>query len=372
MPQGDYKVLVINPGSTSTKFALYVNESAELTRNIRHLDQELASFQGRPILDQLEFRSSLIEHEISEAGFSLAEIHAVAGRGGLLHPLASGIYGVNDAMLEELKEARRGEHASNLGAYLAHRIARQIGVEAYVVDPVSVDEWPDRARLSGMALLERRSLAHALNIKAVARRYASEHGASYEQLRLIVVHLGSGVSVTAHENGRMIEALDASEESPFSAERAGGVPARQLVRLCFSGKYTFKQMDDMLCRQGGIFSYLGTTDLLEVERRIAAGDAKASLVFEAMVYQNVKEIGAMAAVLRGRVDAILLTGGMARSKKLVGDIEHDVSWIAPVVVYPGEDELQALAEGVLRVLRCEELPREFHPEQIAMATEKYG
>jgi butyrate kinase len=220
-----------------------------------------------------------------------------------------------------------------------------------------------------MALLERRCLAHSLNIKAIARRYASEHGTSYEQLRLIVVHLGGGISVTAHENGRMIESLNADEDSPFSTERAGGVPARQLVRLCFSGKYTFKQIDDMLCRKGGLFSYLGTTDLIEVERRIAASDAKAALVFEAMVYQNVKEIGAMAAVLRGHVDAILLTGGMARSKKLVGDIEQGVSWIAPVVVYPGEDELQALAEGVLRVLRCEELPCEFNPEPelVAMA-----
>ena len=368
MPQNEYKVLVINPGSTSTKFALFVNEHPELTRNIRHNDEELAAFKGRPILDQLEFRTSVIEHEISEAGFSLTGIHAVAGRGGLLHPLASGTYAVNDTMLEELKAARCGEHASNLGAYLAHRIARQIGVEAYVVDPVSVCEWPDRARLSGMALLERRCLAHCLNLKATARRYASEHGTSYEKLRLIVVHLGGGVSITAHEYGRMIEALNADEDSAFSAERAGGLPVRQLIGLCYSGKYTLKQMDDMLCRQGGLFSYLGTTDLIEIERRIAAGDAKAALVFEAMVYQEVKEIGAMAAVLRGRVDAILLTGGMAHSKKLVGDIERDVNWIAPVFVYPGEDELKALAEGVLRVLRCEELACEFNPEpELVMA-----
>jgi butyrate kinase len=351
---GEFRILAINPGSTSTKMALYVDERAEFVKNIRHSDEEMAQFHGRPILDQQQFRSAQIEAALREAGHSVGELHAVVGRGGLLPALPSGTYVVNEEMLEELRRARRGEHAANLGAFLAYDIAQKSGTQAYVVDPVSVDEWPECARRSGSALLERQCLSHALNSKAVAKRYACERGEPYESLRLIVAHLGSGISVSAHANGRMVDVTNSREEGAFSTERAGGVPAMQLVELCFSGKYTHKQVEGLLFREGGLYSYLGTKDLVEVERRIACGEAKAKTVFSAMVYQIAKEIGAMAAVLRGRVNAVLFTGGMAHSQRLVSLLSESVSWIAPITVYPGEDELQALMEGALRVLRHEE------------------
>ncbi len=363
MPPGPLKILVINPGSTSTKFAVYVDERAEFVANLPHADAELEQFRGRPVLDQQPFRAALIERELKRAGYALKDLDATAGRGGLLPPLVSGTYRVNQVMIDDLRAAERGEHASNLGAVLAVEIAQHAGVEAYVVDPVSVDEWSERARLSGSALLERYCLSHALNTKAVSKRFAREAGRPYEQLRLIVAHVGSGVSVSAHEDGRMIDGTNTREDGPFSGDRAGGVPCTKLVELCFSGKYTRKQVEAMLFGEGGLYSYLGTKDLREVERRIAAGDSRAALVFDAMVYQIAKEIGAMAAVLKGRVDAVLLTGGMAKSEKLVNELRPSVEWIAPLVVYPGEDELQALAEGVLRVLRGEEQAREFKPQR---------
>ena len=330
----------------------------------------MEQFRGWRILDQLQFRSSQIEAALSDAKHSLRELHAVVGRGGLLPPVESGTYLVNEEMLEELREARRGEHASNLGAVLAYSIARQAGVRAFVVDPVSVDEWPEHARLSGSVLLQRQCLSHALNTKAVAKRYARERGKSYLALRLIVAHLGSGISVSAHEGGRMVDVTNSREEGAFSTERAGGVPAMQLVELCFSGRHTQKQAEELLFRDGGLYSYLGTRDLMEVEQRIRAGDASAKVVFEAMVYQVGKEVGAMAAVLHGRVDAVLLTGGMAHSKRLVSALTEYVDWIAPVTIYAGEDELQALVEGVLRVLRGEEEARSLaiQSESIAAAT----
>ena len=357
MAPAEFKILAINPGSTSTKFAVYANERSELVKNIRHSDTELESFRGRPILDQQEFRCSQIAAALSNARQNLRELDAVVGRGGLLPPLESGTYVVNEEMLEELRLARRGEHASNLGALLAHNVAQKAGVQAYIVDPVSVDEWPARARLSGTVLLERQCLSHALNSKAVAKRYAREYGKAYESLRLIVAHLGSGISVSAHEDGRMVDVTNSREEGAFSTERAGGVPAMQLVDLCFGGKYTQKQVEALLFRDGGLYSYLGTKDLVEVECRIQSGEARARDVFEGMIYQIGKEIGAMAAVLDGQVDAVLLTGGMAHSERLVSALDGYVSWIAPIRVYPGEDELQALTEGVLRVLRGEEQAR---------------
>ena len=231
----------------------------------------MAQFRGRAILDQQQFRSAQIEAVLSEAGHNVREVHAVVGRGGLLPPLASGTYVVNKEMLDELRTARRGEHAANLGAFLAHDIAQEAGAEAYVVDPVSVDEWPECVRLSGSALLKRQCLSHALNSKAVAKRYARERGERYESLRLIVAHLGSGISVSAHEDGLMVDVTNSREEGAFSTERAGAVPVMQLVNLCFSGQYTQQQVEDLLFRDGGLCSYLGTKDLMEVERRIAGG-----------------------------------------------------------------------------------------------------
>ncbi len=359
MQPDSFRIVAINPGSTSTKFGLYVDEHPQFTKNIRHSEAEMAQFRGRPIVDQQQFRCAQIDSALADSGHNVHELNAVVGRGGLLPPLPSGTYLVNEAMLDELRSAKRGEHASNLGAFLAHDMAQEAGGQAYVVNPVSVDEWPACARLSGSALLERQCLSHALNSKAVAKRYAREHGRPYESLRLIVAHMGSGISVSAHRDGCMIDVTNSREEGAFSAERAGGVPVMHLVDLCFSGKYTRKQVEGLLFREAGLYSYLGTKDLEEVERRITAGDAKAAIVYEAMVYQIAKEIGAMATVLSGAVDALLLTGGMAHSRRLVAALSERVGWIAPIVVYAGEDELQALTEGVLRVLRHEEQLRVF-------------
>jgi butyrate kinase len=359
LPPVEYRILAINPGSTSTKFGVFAGSQAVLVRNLRHSVAEMAPFRSRPVLDQEEFRREAVERELVAAGEGPSGFHAVAGRGGLLGPVPSGTYRVNQAMLDDLREARRGEHASNLGAVLARAMAARAGVGAFIVDPVSVEEWPEHARLSGLASIERQCFSHALNTKAVAKRYAREVGRSYSQLRLIVAHLGSGISISAHEGGRMIDVADAVSEGPFSAERAGKLPTIELLRLCFSGKYSHPQMEGLLRSGSGFYSYLGTKDLAEVEQRIDNGDGRAALVFEAMAYQIAKEIGAMATVLMGRVDGLLITGGMAHSTRLLQAVQAAAGWIAPVAVYPGEDELQALAEGVLRVLSGEEPAREY-------------
>jgi len=358
MAAGEFKILAINPGSTSTKFGLFVDDRPEKSWTLRHGNEDLLPFKGRPVLEQLNFRLAAIERELSSYG--VRTLSAVVGRGGLLPPLDSGTYLVDDAMLEYLRLAPRGEHASNLGAPLAHAIAAKAGTDAFIVDPVSVNERSAKARLSGLAQLERNGFCHALNSKATARRYAREQNRSYADLRLIVAHLGGGVCISAHEGGMMVDATDAQQEGPFSSERAGTVPVLQLARLCFDGRYDKQDVERMLIVEGGLSSYLGTTDLVEVERRIAGGDDKAALVFEALAYQIAKEIGAMAAALDGRVDAVLITGGMAHSKKLVGSVSKSAAWIAPVFVYPGEEELQALAEGALRVLCHEETAKKMN------------
>jgi len=347
------RVLVLNPGSTSTKFGVYARDGAELVRTIRHGQDELAGFRGQPMLAQLDYRAELIEQALAAAGYAADGFAAVAGRGGLLPPTACGTFLVDDAMVAELRLARRGEHASNLGALLALRFAQAARVNAYIVDPVTVDEWEPCARPTGSPLVQRTSVGHALNTKAVARRYAREQGRAYQTLRLIVAHLGSGITVSAHQDGRMIDS-NSIEEGPFGVDRSGGLPVRALVKLCFSGKYTQEQLDRHVFGDGGLFAYLGTRDLVEVERRIDAGDQEAARFFEAMVHQVCKEAGAMAAVLKGKVDAVLLTGGMAYSERVVTQLRGSLDWIAPIRVYPGEDELQALAEGVFRVLSGEE------------------
>lgn len=353
MTNENSRVLVLNPGSTSTKFGVYARDGAELVRTIRHGQEDLAGFRGQPMLAQLDYRAHLIDQALAAAGYAADGFAAVAGRGGFLPPAACGTYLVDDAMVEELRLARRGEHASNLGASLALRFAQAAGVNAFIVDPVTVDEWQECARLTGSPLVERTSIGHALNTKALARRYAREQGRTYQELRLIVAHLGSGITVSAHQDGRMIDS-NSIEEGPFGVDRSGGLPVRALIKLCFSGKYTQDQLDRHVFGDGGLSAYLGTRDLVEVERRIDAGDREAARIFEAMVYQIGKEAGAMAVALKGKVDAVLLTGGMAHSNKVVTLLRDALDWIAPIRIYPGEDELQALAEGVFRVLNGEE------------------
>ncbi len=346
------RILAVNPGATSTKFAVFDDEQPILQHSVEHHGSELQRFAR--VADQADFRLALITAALDAASIPLASLQAVVGRGGLLKPLSGGTYGVNRAMLDDLHAATRGEHASNLGAIIANALAQRLGIPAFIVDPVSVDEMEPEARLSGHPEIPRDSLSHALNSKAVARRAAADLGTSYGELNLLIAHLGSGISVTAHRRGRMIDVNNAQEEGPFSPDRCGGLPARKLVKLCFSGKYSEAEMAAQLMGKGGIFAYLGSRDLREVEARAASGDAQAELVFTAMAYQIAKEIGAMATVLRGAVDRIVITGGMAWSQRLVDEVSARVGFIAPVVLLPGEEELPALAAGALRVLRGEE------------------
>jgi butyrate kinase len=352
-PGSRNRVLAINPGSTSTKFGLYTRHGAEWVRTVRHGDEELRRFGDRPMVARLEYRAAMIAESLEEMGYRNNEVAGVAGRGGLLPPISCGTYLVDDAMVEELHLARRGEHASNLGALLALRFAQAANVDAYIVDPVTADEWQDCARLSGSPLIERSPIGHVLNTRAVARRYARERKMRYEDLRLIVAHMGSGITVSAHKLGRMIDS-NTIEEGPFGPDRTGGLPVRALIKLCYSGQFAQKEIDHRAFGNGGLYAYLGTRDLMEVERRVDAGDREAALVWDAMVYQIAKETGAMATVLQGSVDALVLTGGMAHSARLIERLRASLEWIAPITVYPGEDELQALAEGVFRVLDGEE------------------
>ena len=352
-------VLALNPGSTSTKVGVFRGDRLTFEETVHHEDAALAPFRGRPILDQLPLRLCALEAALVDHELDVAELDAAVGRGGLLPPLPSGTYGVSDAMLEALRRADRGEHASNLGAFLADRIARSAGCPAFVVDPVSVDEWEDVARLSGLAGLDRECLSHALNTKAVAKRFAAEMRRPYEALRLVVAHLGSGISISAHRDGRMVDVTNSREEGPFSVERAGTVPTVRLVRRVLRDGLSETEAERLLFREGGVHSYLGTRDLREVEARIDAGDPGARQVLESMLYQIRKEAGAMAAVLHGRLDAVLLTGGMTRSERFVSRLVRSLEWLGPVRVYPGEDELRALAEGARRVLTGRESARTY-------------
>ena len=361
VPHDSNRVLVINPGSTSTKFGVFTKGGPEWVTTVQHGDDEIEQFRGRSMLARTGYRAGVIERALVAAGYETRQFAAVGGRGGFLPPIACGTYLVDDAIIEELRAARRGEHASNLGAVLALRFAQAAGVNAYIVDPVTVDEWQDCARLSGSPLIERWCVGHALNIKAVARRFARESGRAYADLRLIVAHMGSGITVSAHRGGRMID-NNTPEEGPFGPDRTGSLPVRDLIKLCITGEHTERQLDHMVFGEGGLFAYLGTRDLKEIERRIDVGDQRAAAVFEAMIYQVAKETGAMAAVLQGRVDAVLLTGGMAHSERLVGKLRSYIEWIGPVTVYAGEDELQFIAECEFRVLYGEKQTKQ-HKEQ---------
>lgn len=344
--------LIINPGSTSTKVAIFSNNENLIQHNLNHSTEDLDKFEH--ITDQYEYRKNMIIEWMNQEGYSLDTLSAVVGRGGLLRPMPSGTYTVTPTMIEDLKVGIQGDHASNLGGIIARSIADAAGVEAYIVDPVAVDEFEPIARISGMPELIRKSLVHALNIKAIAHNVADEKGVKIEDLNLIVAHLGGGISIVPMRHGKIIDANNANEMGPMSPERTGGLPVGDLIKLCYSGKYNDKEMKTKIRGKGGLVAYLGTNDAREVLKKIEAGDQEAKLVFEAMGYQIAKEIGMCATVLHGKVDAVVLTGGVAYSKFLTDYIEEHVSFIAPVIVKPGEDEMKALNEGYLRVSTGEE------------------
>lgn len=352
-PIEDDLILTINPGSTSTKIAVFRNTKEIFLKNIKHTSEELADF--KQITDQYEFRKNIILKELEDASIPKNHIRIIVGRGGLVKPIKSGVYNVNEALIQDLKVGVLGQHASNLGGLIADDIARSIdGARAFIADPVVVDELDDIARISGHPLFERVSIFHALNQKAIARQHAKSVSQLYEALNLIVVHLGGGISIGAHCKGRVIDVNQALDgEGPFSPERSGTLPVGSLIDLCFSGKYTREEIRKMVTGQGGYVAYLGTNDAYEVEKRAAAGDEKAKLIQDAMAYQVAKEIGAMYTVLKGNVDAILLTGGIAYGKPFVDAVSERVRHLAPIYVYPGEDEMRALAMNGLMVLKGE-------------------
>ncbi len=351
------RVLVINPGSTSTKVALFAGEQPVARETLVHSPEELAACPY--IWDQFELRRSAISDFVQRCALDLKSLAAVAGRGGLLRGVEGGTYVVNKRMLADARANLQGEHVSNLGCALAFSIASQVGVNAYVTDPVSVDEFAPLARYSGHPLIERRALAHALSIHEVARRGAQGLGKPLSESNFVVAHLGGGISVAPVEGGRIVDVNDASSDGPFSPERTGGLPLQPFITLCFSGRYSEKEMRTLVMGRGGLLAYLGTSSAEEVERRIAGGDERAREVYQAMAYQIAKEIGAMATVLFGRLDGILLTGGLAHSTLLTDWIRERVQFLAPVSVFPGEFEMEAMAAGVLRVLRGEEPALEY-------------
>lgn len=353
-----YKLLIINPGSTSTKIAVYENEKEIFEQTLRHSSEEIGKFKH--ILDQKEFRTDVILNVLRENKLNIKEFDAIVGRGGLLKPIISGTYAVNDKMLKDLKDCIQGEHASNLGAIIAKDIANSIGKSAYIVDPVVVDELDEIARFSGLPELPRKSIFHALNQKAVAKRYAKENSKNYEDINVIVAHMGGGVSVGAHKYGKIVDVNNALDgDGAFSPERSGGVPVGDLIRMCFSGKYTREEILKKITGKGGFVAYLDTNDGRIVREAALKGDLKSKLIYEAMGYQVAKDIGAAAAVLCGNVDAIILTGGIAYEKLMVDIISKKVEFIAPITVYPGEDEMLALAQGVISVLNGEEEIKEY-------------
>ena len=347
------KILVINPGSTSTKIAVFDGENSIFEKTIRHNSGDITNYSK--IVDQFEFRVNLILKELEANNFNISDFNAISARGGLLHPIESGTYRVNDSMVKDLLESRYGEHASNLGAIIAKNLSDKYGIPAFIVDPVVVDEMKPIAKYSGLKGVERKPRWHALNQKAIARLVASDLGKKYEELNLIIAHLGGGISVAAHEKGKVVDVNNAlNGDGPFAPERAGGLPIVSLLDLCFSHKYTYEEMLKMLSGKGGLVSHLGTNSAMEVEEMINNGDAYAKLVYEAMAYQVAKSIGELSTVLSGNVDAIVLTGGLAKSEMLTNWVKERVLFISRVLIYPGEDEMKALALGVLRVIEGKE------------------
>lgn len=354
----DFLVLVLNPGSTSTKVAIYKNDQPLVSESMEHDKAEIEKYAR--IVDQYPMRKQVVLEFLARHKIDPNKLSAVVDRGGLLKPISSGTYRINQAMLDDLKQAKRGEHISNVGAFIAREIAQAAGCPAFIVDAVSVDEFSPLARVAGLAGIERKSLLHALNMRMAALQACRDLGRKLDKVNLIVAHLGGGISISPVDHGRFVDVNNANEGGPFSPERAGGVPCGALVQMCFSGQYSAEEIKKKLTRSGGLAAYLGTNKAHHVKDRVLAGDAKAEEVFRAMAYQVAKEIGACATVLKGRVDAIVVTGGVAFNQIFTDWVKERVAFISPkFLVYPGEDEMPALAAGALRVLRGEEEAREY-------------
>ena len=352
------KSLIINPGSTSTKIGVFEDETLLFEETLRHSTEEIAQYAS--IVDQKDFRKQIILDLLDKKNFDIKSLQVVVGRGGMLKPIPGGTYAVSDELLHDLKIGVQGQHASNLGGILAREIGDSIGVPSFIVDPVVVDELIPIARYSGVPELPRTSVFHALNQKAVAKRFAKEQGKAYDSLNLIVVHMGGGVSVGAHEKGNVIDVFNALDgDGAFSPERAGAVPSGALVKLCYSGKYTEKEVYKKIVGGGGFNAYLNTNDMRDVEKLVGSGDKNAEEIRDAFIFQVAKNIGSMSCVLKGKVDQIIMTGGIAYDKQVIAGLKERVGFIAPVTVYPGEDELLALAQGALRVLNKEEAAKEY-------------
>lgn len=352
------KSLIINPGSTSTKIGVFENETLLFEETLRHSTEEIAQYAT--IVDQKDFRKEIILNLLASKDFDIKSLDLVVGRGGMLKPIPGGTYAVSDELLHDLEIGKQGQHASNLGGILAREIGDSIGKPSFIVDPVVVDELEPASRYSGVPELPRTSVFHALNQKAVAKRYAKEIGKSYDELNLIVVHMGGGVSVGPHKHGKVVDIFNALDgDGAFSPERSGAVPVGQLVKMCFSGQYTEKEVYKKLVGNGGFNAYLGTNDMRDVEKMVDEGDAKAKEVRDAFIQQMSKNIGAMATLLNGKVDQIIVTGGIAYDKAVVAGLKERCEWIAPFTVYPGEDELLALAQGGLRVVTGAEKAMEY-------------
>lgn len=347
------KSLIINPGSTSTKIGVFEDETLLFEETLRHSTEEIAQYAS--IVDQKDFRKQIILDLLKKKDFDIKSLQVVVGRGGMLKPIPGGTYAVSDDLLEDLKIGKQGQHASNLGGILAREIGDSIGVPSYIVDPVVVDELMPISRYSGVPELPRTSVFHALNQKAVAKRYAKEQGKAYNSLNLIVVHMGGGVSVGAHAQGRVVDVFNALDgDGAFSPERAGAVPSGALIKMCFSGEYTEKEVYKKIVGNGGFNAYVGTNDMRDVEKLVNDGDKKAEEIRDAFIMQVAKDIGSMACVLKGKVDQIIVTGGIAYDKAVVDGLKERAEFIAPFTVYPGEDELLALTQGALRVMNGEE------------------
>ncbi len=341
------KVLVINPGSTSTKVAIFENDVNIVTNTLVHSTDELKKFEK--ISDQFDFRKDIVKKWLEEENYKPSDFEAVVGRGGMLRAMPSGTYKVTEKIKEDMRIGVQGQHASNLGGLIADYIAKEGGVDAFIVDPVSVDEISDVARISGMPDITRLSMGHALNVRAIAYAVAEELGKDFNDMNMVVCHIGGGISVIPIEKGKMIDTNNANAMGPFSPERTGTLPTGDLVKLCYSEKYTHKEMKNKILRQGGLTDYLGTNDVRDVIKMIEKGDDKAKKILEAFSYQIAKEIGASACVLKGNVDVIAITGGAAYAKFVTDYIEDMVSFIAPIMIKPGEDELKALNQGYLRI-----------------------